>query len=314
MNEIQQFWEQASLMLKEHIIIWYCINAFIGTCIASCIGLIVARTPNLLYWTYEQEVNGFLEERGKQKQFEEKKKPDGYWFPSSRCDSCNHTLKLWHNIPILSWIFLRGKCGFCKTKIPVSVLLIEVAGALSGFLMAYYAGVTPIVWVWLIALGILTAAIWIDWNIGLIPDGMVYVLLWGGLAFSYFYGHNENVIDLRTAFLGVFTGYIMLWGANVLSYVLFRKQGMGDGDLKLLAALGAWFGSLWVLHGFVISLGLGIVSHFIHKAQVIQKQKKDSSFVDGGFPFGPSLAIGVIIAFLLGYFHLSESWPLPFYY
>lgn len=314
MNTIIEFWEQASGVLKEHIFVWYSINAFLGTCLASCIGLIVARTPNLLYWGYEQEVNGFLEERGKPKQFEERKKPDGYWFPSSRCDSCNHTLKIWHNIPILSWLLLRGKCGFCKTKIPFSVLFIEVAGAVSGFLLSYYSGVTPIVFVWLIALSILTAAIWVDWNIGLIPDGMVYALLWGGIALAYFYGENNNIIDLKTSIMGVFTGYLILWAANLLSFVLFRKQGMGDGDLKLLAALGAWFGTVWVLHGFIISLVFGILSHFIHKAQVIQKQKKDSSFVDGGFPFGPSLAFGVIVAFLLGYFHISDSWPLQLYY
>lgn len=314
MNTIIEFWGQVSTILNEHLFFWYAINAFIGTCIASCIGLIVARTPNLLYWGYEQEVNGFLEERGKSKQFEERKKPDGYWFPSSRCDSCNHTLKLWHNIPIISWLLLKGKCGFCKAKIPFSVLLIEISGALAGLLLAYFAGVTPMVFLWLIALGILTAAIWVDWNIGLIPDGMVYFLLWSGIALAYFYGENNNVIDLKTSIMGVFTGYLILWASNLLSFVLFRKQGMGDGDLKLLAALGAWFGAVWVLHGFILSLAFGILSHFIHKSQVIQKQKTDSSFVDGGFPFGPSLAFGVIVAFILGYFHVSDSWPLHLYY
>lgn len=314
MEDINLFFSQVQETLNSNLIIWYCIAAFFGTCLASCIGLIVARTPKLIYWQYEQEVNGFLKERGKEKQFEETKKPDGYWFPSSRCDSCNHTLKLWHNIPIISWFLLRGKCGFCGTKIPFSTVFIEIAGALSGYLLAMYAGVTPMVFLWLIALGVLTAIIWIDWNIGLIPDNMVMPLLWGGILLSYLYGDNIHVIDLKTSILGVMTGYLILWGANVLSLILFRKPGMGEGDWKLLAALGAWFGATWVLHGFIVSLALGIISHFIHKYQINKKMEKDSTFVDGGFPFGPSLALGVLIAYIISYFHIFENWPLSLYY
>lgn len=314
MEDINIFFSQMQSALSEHLIIWYAINAFLGMCIASCIGLIVARTPKLLYWRYEQEVNGFLEERGKTKQFEETKKPDGYWFPASRCDSCGNSLKLWHNMPIIGWFLLRGKCAFCHAKIPFSTVFVEIAGALSGIFIAMSVGVTPFVFVWLIALGLLMAIIWIDWNIGLIPDNMVMPLMWCGIALSYFYGSTIYVIDLKTSILGVMTGYLILWAANLLSLVLFKKPGMGEGDWKLLAALGAWFGATWVLHGFIVSLGLGILSHFIHKYQVHKKEAENSTFVDGGFPFGPSLAIGVIIAFIVGHFNLFSNWPLSLYY
>lgn len=312
----------ANIFFNENIVFWIILNIFIGACFASCIGLVVARYPAMLKWQMDQDVKEYLLSKDTNKVHDEKdssdenKKPDGLWWPPSRCDSCHNELKFWHNIPILGWIMLRGKCAFCHAKIPFSVLGVELIGCSMGGLLAYYIGVSPMVWLWLVAGSLLLAAILIDWECGWLPDSMVLPLMWMGIFSAYFFGGQNYLPTLEQSILGVASGYGILWFINIFSKIVFRKQGIGDGDLKLLAAMGAWFGSVWVLNGFMLSTFIAIGFHFLHQNR--EKKRKElnkesiNDFVEGGFPFGPSLALGVILAYIIGYFNIVEGFPIIF--
>lgn len=321
MEYVEQFKEVMSFahaFFTNNIIYWCLVNAFIATCISSCIGLIVFRYPKMVEWKTEQDINEIMESKGKEKPFAPREKPDGLSFPGSRCDHCHTPLKFWHNIPILGWLMLRGKCGFCKGKIPVSSLMIEVAGALLGAGLAYYMGVTPWVFIWIGFFSILIPAIWIDWNTCWLLDEFTDKLIWGGLILSALAGGESKYIPpFMVSFLGLIVGYMVLYMTNAFSKLVFKKEGIGEGDFKLLGAMGVWFGTCWVLHGLLLAIVFGVLFNGIHAYRINRMSEKElNNFAQKeGFPFGPSLAFGVLAAFLIYYFNIipdnaTFTWPV----
>ena len=308
----------AEEFFKNNIIYWCLLNAFIATCVSSCIGLIVFRYPKMIEWKTEQEINEIMSEKGLDVPFKDRVKPDGLSFPASRCDHCNTPLKFWHNIPILSWIILRGKCAFCKGKIPSSSLIVETLGAILGAGLAYYMNVTPWVFVWIGFFAILVPAIWIDWNTCWLLDEFTDKLIWGGLILAALAnGQSKYIPPFMVSFLGLIVGYSILYFTNVFSKIAFKKEGIGEGDFKLLGAMGVWFGTCWVLHGLLLAIVFGIVFNGIHTYRTHKMTEEEwSKFPQKeGFPFGPSLALGVIAAFLLYYFNVipdnpTFTWPV----
>lgn len=288
------------------------------TCISSCIGLIVFRYPKVIDWNTEKEINDIMEEKGLEKPFNHETPPDGLFFPDSRCDHCHKPLKFWHNIPILSWLVLRGKCAFCKGKIPVSSLIIEITGALLGAGLAYYMGVTPWVFAWIGFFSILVPAIWIDWNTCWLLDEFTDKMIWLGLILSAIAdGHSKYIPPFMVSFLGLIVGYMVLYLTNMFSKIAFKKEGIGEGDFKLLGAMGVWFGTCWVLHGLLLSIVFGIIFNILHSLRTRNMSEKEwKAFPQKeGFPFGPSLAFGVLSAFLLYHFHVipdtdNFTWPI----
>ena len=210
--------------------------------------------------------------------------------PRSRCQQCGHQIRWFENIPVLSYVFLRGKCANCSAGISLRYPLVELA---SGVLFAYCA------WTWGISM---TALVWsgfgacvltlglIDWDTTLLPDDLTLPLLWAGLIASTL---QWTSVPLPAALWGAVAGYLSLWLIYWAFKLLTGKEGMGYGDFKLFAALGAWFG--WqalvpmILMASVIGAMVGIGMKF------------STGLREGGYvPFGPFLAGAGLTAMVFG--------------
>jgi leader peptidase (prepilin peptidase)/N-methyltransferase len=210
--------------------------------------------------------------------------------PRSRCQQCGHQIRWYENIPVLSYLFLRGKCSACGAAISLRYPLVELCTAALFAFCVWRWGVTPIGLAWCGFAAAIVALALIDWDTTLLPDSITLPLLWAGLILAAL---RWNVMPLTDALWGAVGGYLALW----LVYWSFKlatgKEGMGFGDFKLYAALGAWFG--WtalvpiILMASVIGAIIGIALKF------------SSGLREGGYvPFGPFLAAAGLTAMIFG--------------
>lgn len=210
--------------------------------------------------------------------------------PRSRCPKCNHGIRWYENIPVISYVMLRGKCASCGTRIGLRYPAVELATALLFGYCAWRWGLTWTTVVWwgysaaLLALGL------IDWDTTLLPDDMTLPLVWAGLMTAAL---QLTPVSLSSALWGAVAGYLSLWLIYWAFKLLTGKEGMGYGDFKLLAALGAWFG--WqglvpiILMASVIGAIVGIALKF------------NQGLREGGYvPFGPFLAGAGLTAMVFG--------------
>ncbi len=207
--------------------------------------------------------------------------------PASRCPACGHVIRWYENIPLISWLFLRGKCSACNAPISVRYPLIELVTGLLFVACGWRFGHAPTVLLWCGCVAVLVAAATIDWDTTLLPDDLTLPLLWAGLVAAAL-GWN---IPLKDALWGAVAGYLSLWSVYWLFKLTTGKEGMGFGDFKLVAALGAWLGWSMVLPiilassvvGAVVGLGLKATGG-LHEGRYV--------------PFGPFLAgAGLIVMF-----------------
>jgi leader peptidase (prepilin peptidase) / N-methyltransferase len=217
--------------------------------------------------------------------------PLGLARPASRCPSCGHRIRFYENIPLLSWLLLRGRCSACKTPIPVRYPLVELGTALLFGALAWRLGPQPTTLLWCAVGAVLLALALIDWDTTVLPDVLTLPLLWAGLlsaALGWLPG-----LPLLQSLWGAVAGYMSLF----LVYWFFKlatgKEGMGFGDFKLLAALGAWLGWQAILPIVLMSSVLGAVVGLVMKAGGSLRQGR---FV----PFGPFLAGGGVVVMLAG--------------
>ncbi|XAH22556.1 A24 family peptidase [Xylophilus sp. GW821-FHT01B05] len=200
--------------------------------------------------------------------------------PRSRCPSCGHGIRWYENLPVLSWLALRGRCSACKTPISVRYPLVELAtGALFAFCVWRW-GVTPVGGAWCaFSAALLTLAL-IDWDTTLLPDDITLPLLWVGLIAAVL---GWTSVPLASAVWGAVAGYLSLWLIYWAFKLLTGKEGMGYGDFKLFAALGAWFGWQALVPLILVASIVGAVIGIAMKLR--------SSLREGGYvPFGPFLA------------------------
>ena len=211
--------------------------------------------------------------------------------PRSRCSSCGHQIQWYENIPVVSYLFLRGKCSACAAPYGVRYPLVELVTGGLFFFCAWRWGWTPTALVWCgFSAALLTLAM-IDWDTTFLPDDITLPLLWGGLIAAAL--QWNPAVDLPTALWGAVGGYLSLWGVYWAFKLATGKEGMGYGDFKLFAALGAWFG--WpalipiILMASVIGAVIGVVMKF------------SSGLREGGYvPFGPFLAGAGFTAMVFG--------------
>jgi leader peptidase (prepilin peptidase) / N-methyltransferase len=199
--------------------------------------------------------------------------------PRSRCPKCGHQITAFENIPVVSWLMLGGKCSGCKTSISARYPIIELATGLLGALAIAFFGAT---WVGLGALILtwtLVALTCIDIDTQLLPDDMTLPLLWMGLLFNLF----GVFAPLKDAVIGAMLGYMILWTIYWLFKLITGKEGMGYGDFKLLAALGAWFG--WQKIPAIILLSSAVGAVIGIGMMFAAKRGKEVPI-----PFGPYLA------------------------
>lgn len=209
--------------------------------------------------------------------------------PNSSCPHCQHAIRPWENIPVISFLFLKAKCSACKAPISWRYPSIElVTGIVSG-LAAWHFGPTLQLGGALILIWFLVALTMIDIDTQLLPDSMTLPLVWIGLIFNM----NHAFISLPEAVIGAAAGYLILWSVYWVFKLLTGKEGMGYGDFKLLAALGAWLGAMQLP---VIILAASVSGLIIALVQMAGKQLGWGQ----RFPFGPYLAAGGLLALFWG--------------
>jgi leader peptidase (prepilin peptidase)/N-methyltransferase len=229
----------------------------------------------------------------------EQELPDGRFdlvMPRSRCPSCGALITAWQIIPVVSYLFLRGRCAACKTSISARYPLVELMTALLAATAAWFFGPG---WEALMAIALtvaLVAIAMIDADTQLIPDSIVLPLMWLGLAMSLFHpmtGANTLFIAPPNAIVGAMAGYLTLWSIFWLFKLATGKDGMGYGDFKLLAALGAWLG--WQALPMIIMMS-AVVGAVINITMIVARGKDRSIPI----PFGPYLAAAGWITMLWG--------------
>ncbi len=212
--------------------------------------------------------------------------------PPSRCPACGHPIRWFENIPVLSWLVLRARCSACGTPIAARYPLIELATGLLFAAVAWrFGAVLPTTLLWCGFVAVLIALSAIDWDTTVLPDVMPMPLLWAGLlAATLGWLPGLGAVD---AVIGAAVGYLSLWSVYWLFKLATGKEGMGYGDFKLLAALGAWLGWQAILPIVLFASAVGAV--------VGIGMKMTSSLREGRFvPFGPFLAGGGLIVMLIG--------------
>jgi leader peptidase (prepilin peptidase)/N-methyltransferase len=210
--------------------------------------------------------------------------------PRSACPNCGHKITALENIPVISYLLLlRGKCSGCTTANSLRYPLIEALTGLLIGLVSWKFGYTSLtLFAWLFTFALITLT-FIDFNTQLLPDDITLPLLWLGLLLNL----NNGFADLKSAVIGAMLGYLILWSIYWAFKLVTGKEGMGYGDFKLLAAIGAWFG--WQLLPAVILLSSVLGAVIGISLIVFTKRGREIPM-----PFGPFLAIGGIAALFLG--------------
>lgn len=259
-------------------------STIIGIVIGSFLNVVIYRLPRMMERAWQHQC---AELRGEDHHHN---LPDfNLITPRSTCPQCGHSITLFENIPILSYLFLRGRCSQCHARISLRYPVVEMlTGALSG-LAAWHFGFSSAAMAALIFIWVMIALTFIDLDTQLLPDVLTLPLLWLGLLFNLANGFT----DIQSAVIGAVAGYLALWSVYWIFKLTTGKEGMGYGDFKLLATIGAWLG--WQMLPLVIlfsSFVGGTVGIFLI---IFKKYQRNSAI-----PFGPYLAGGGIIALFWG--------------
>ena len=254
-----------------------------GLLIGSFLNVVVYRLPVMA----QRELDNYIaHEAGKELPHQDR---FNLMVPRSACPHCGHRITALENIPIVSWLFLRGKCSSCKAPISARYPVVEaVTGLLSAVLVwklgSGWLGLAGLVFTYF-----LIAMTLIDYDTKTLPDDLTYPLLWLGLLINL----NGTIVPLRDAVIGAMAGYVSLWAVYWLFKLVTGKEGMGYGDFKLLAALGAWMG--WAMLPTIIILS-SVVGAIVGISLIVFARRDRNNPI----PFGPYLAAAGMIALLYG--------------
>jgi leader peptidase (prepilin peptidase)/N-methyltransferase len=270
--------------LDQHPGLGFPIAAGLGLMVGSFLNVVILRLPRKLDWQWRRDAREILEEPEIYDP-----PPPGIVVESSHCPHCKHKLAWFENIPLVSWLALRGKCRYCKTPISAQYPLVELLTALLVVASVWRFGFgwqgfgAALLSCFLVALS------GIDLRTRLLPDQLTLPLMWLGLIASL-----ENLYMVpKAAVLGAIAGYVSLWSVWWLFKQLTGKEGMGHGDFKLLAAIGAWVGLKGVLPTILLS---SLVGAIIGSVWLAAKGRDRATPI----PFGPYLAVAGWVVFFWG--------------
>ena len=259
------------------------VAVLLGLCVGSFLNVVIHRLPCMLeqQWRAEcAELTGA--EAAPQERY-------NLVLPRSRCPSCGHAITALENIPVVSYLVLRGQCSACKARISPRYPVVEaLAGLLSGYVAWRFGLSAAALGALLFCWGMIALA-FIDLDTFYLPDSITLSLLWAGLLFNVF----GVFTDLRSAVIGAAAGYLALWSVFWLFKLATGKEGMGYGDFKLLAAIGAWLG--WKVLPLVILLS-SLVGAVVGIALIVFTRHQRNMPI----PFGPYLAVAAIVALFHG--------------
>jgi leader peptidase (prepilin peptidase)/N-methyltransferase len=257
--------------------------AVFGLMIGSFLNVVIHRLPKMMQ---RDSDNYVAHESGKELPHQ-----DTYnlMVPRSACPCCGHQITAIENVPVISWLALRGKCSKCKTPISARYPAVEMVTALLTAWMAWTFG-TGLAGAAAMFFGFMLVALtFIDYDTQLLPDDLTFLLLWAGLAINL----NGTFVPLYDAVVGAMAGYLALWSIYWLFKLATGKEGMGYGDFKLLAALGAWLG--WIMLPAIILLS-SVVGAVVGISLIVFRGRERGNPI----PFGPYLAGGGLIAMMYG--------------
>lgn len=258
----------------------------LSLCIGSFLNVVILRLPMMMHQDWRCQCEEFLELPENQRKPEE---PITLSKPASTCPSCGHIIRAWENIPVVSYLVLGGKCASCKTGISPRYPIIEAITALLSIATIAILGPTEATLWSLLLVWSLVALTVIDFDTQLLPDSITLPLLWLGLVLNYF----GVLTDFTSAFWGAVWGYLSLWSVYWMFKLVTGKEGMGHGDFKLLAALGAWLG--WQLLPAVILLSSVVGAVVGISLMVFKKHGREVPI-----PFGPYLAAAGLLCLWFG--------------
>lgn len=288
LNNLSSLIDNLSQLFLLHPSFFYFTVGLISLAIGSFLNVVIYRTPKMMENNWYRECREYLADevvniKAKKLTHMTLSKPD------STCPSCGHKIRFYENIPVLSWLVLKGKCSACSNSISARYPLVEISTMLLSLIVARHFGVTiTTFWVLLLTWGLITLTM-IDFDHMLLPDQITLPLLWLGLLINI----NSTFVPLTDAVIGATVGYMSLFSVFWLFKLLTGKEGMGFGDFKLFAVFGAWLGwqllPLLILMASVVGAIIGII------LMLFKNHKKEQ-----GIPFGPYLAIAGWITLLWG--------------
>ena len=282
-------------LLQENITLALVVFGLLGLCVGSFLNVVIHRTPLMMVAAWRQECSQFMAEQADMPP--EHTQPLANIVaadpsitlstPASRCPHCAHKIKWYENVPLISWLILRGRCSDCKAAIGLRYPIVELVTALLSMLVIYQFGVSAVGLSALILVWTLVVLTGIDFDTQLLPDRLTFPLAGLGLAVNsqgWFVSPTQSI-------WGLLLGFLSLWVVVKIFYLITKKHGMGQGDFKLLAVLGAWLGPTMLPLIILLSSLLGSIVGII----LMKKQGESRPFA-----FGPYIAIAGIIALLYG--------------
>ena len=276
---------------------------WIGLCVGSFLNVVIYRLPVMLHRQWHAEAREFLESEAHGSQDVKPATipaaaaatdstaaaaPEAAFnlmVPRSRCPQCGHQIRAWENIPVVSWLALRGRCSQCANPIPVRYPLVEL---LTGILSVAVVATFGFTWIGMAALlftWVMVALTFIDYDTQLLPDQITLPLVWLGLVVNV----GGGFVDPATSIIGAVAGYLFLWSIYWGFKLITGKEGMGYGDFKLLAAVGAWLGWQVLPATLLIAAGVGLI--YALGSSIARRRQPGQPI-----PFGPFLAIAGWIA------------------
>ena len=280
--------EQSVIFFQQSPFSFYCFVAIFSLMVGSFLNVVVYRLPKMMHNGWYHECREFLADEVKDIK-PQKVEHLTLSKPDSTCPKCGHKIRFYENIPVISWLLLKGKCSQCKESISIRYPMVEAATALLSVVVAQHFGVSiETLLVVILTWGLISLTL-IDLDHMLLPDQIVMPLLWLGLLVNI----NGTFITLSDAVIGAAVGYMSLFSVFWLFKLLTGKEGMGHGDFKLFALFGAWIG--WQLLPVLILMA-SVVGAIVGISLMIFKNHQREQAI----PFGPYLAVAGWITFLWG--------------
>ncbi|MEM8499546.1 MAG: A24 family peptidase [Pseudomonadota bacterium] len=266
------------------------LGGIFGLLVGSFLNVVIYRLPVMMHTAWRDECAAFLSEED---DAVDEPKADRERFdlikPDSHCPKCKSPIKAWQNVPVLSYVIQGRKCASCSTPISARYPIVEAATALlTVFVLWQFGNTLQAAFAVLLCWGLITLTM-IDVDHQLLPDSITLPLLWLGLIANSF----GLFVDLHSAIWGAIAGYMSLWSVFWIFKLLTKKDGMGYGDFKLLAALGAWLG--WKMLPLIIVLS-SLVGAVLGSLMLLRKNQSQGTPI----PFGPYLAVAGGIALFWG--------------
>ncbi len=279
--------------LKQDLIFFISTIFILGLLVGSFLNVVIYRLPVIFKREWRKDCCTYLEENYNAKiqldSSNEPAEPFNLVKPDSTCPNCGHQIRSWENIPVISYVLLKAKCSNCKTPISFRYPFIELLSATLAALCAWQFGFTVAGGSAILLSWALISLAMIDYDTQYLPDQIVLPFLWLGLILNL----NNTFTDIESAIIGAVAGYLSLWSVFQIFKLITKKEGMGFGDFKLLALLGAWMG--WQYLPLIIILS-SLVGSIIGISLILFKKHQREIPI----PFGPYLAIAGWIALLWG--------------